>query len=240
MVNINYQIENFSGPLDLLLVLVSKHKVELWQIKIYEIIDQYLEIISRTDADTLDYSSDFVSMAARLVRMKSAALLPRQDEADDMAKELVGQLIELKLAKEAAARLREMAPEHPPLARRPQELEGPPEYRYSHEPSELLTAYSSVVIRAKAAAREPDLTEFNEIVAKPVIPVGTQILHIMRKLKRGAVSTLRGLFTGLRSRSEAIASFLGILELVKGGRITVSDSGKIKLKEGVNGAQRSK
>ena len=102
MNEISYQIENFTGPLDLLLFLISKHKVELWEIKIYEIIDQYLKIVSEINEETLDYSSDFVDMAARLVLLKSIALLPRQKEQPEEIKELIGQHIELRLAKIAA------------------------------------------------------------------------------------------------------------------------------------------
>ena len=231
MNEISYQIENFTGPLDLLLFLISKHKVELWEIKIYEIIDQYLKIVSEINEETLDYSSDFVDMAARLVLLKSIALLPRQKEQPEEIKELIGQLIELRLAKIAAENLKKSGETYHRTVRAPMEIKIPFEYTYSHEKEELRQAYLTMVTRNNARDFAPDLRNFDEIVNKPVIPVGTKILHILRRLKKGIVKTLSGLFKGVKDRSDAVVTFLGLLELVRAGRVRVSDDGSMELEK---------
>ena len=237
MNEISYQIENFTGPLDLLLFLISKHKVELWEIKIYEIIDQYLKIVSEINEDTLDYSSDFVDMAARLVLLKSIALLPRQKEQPEEIKELIGQLIELRLAKIAAENLKKSGEEINRAVRDPMEIKVPFEYTYQHDKEDLRQAYLGMVMRNSARDFAPDLRNFEEIVNKPVVPVGTKILHILRKLKKGVVKTLGGLFKGVKDRSEAVVTFLGLLELVRAGRVTVADDGSMELESKKNGNQ---
>ena len=231
MNDISYSIENFTGPLDLLLFLISKHKVELWDIKIYEIIDQYLSIVSEINEETLDYSSDFVDMAARLVLMKSIALLPRQKEQPEEVKELIGQLIELRLAKIAADDLRTRGDLIHRFTKEPVEMTIPFDYSYSFDKSALLNAYSNMISRQSTRDFAPDLRKFDEIVNKPVMPVGTKILHILRRIKRGTVKTLKNLFSGLRDKGDRVVTFLGMLELVRAGRITVSDSGDIKMGE---------
>ena len=105
---LNFKIEQFEGPLDLLLALISKHKMNILDIEIVTIINQYLEIISAAEAQDLDIASDFIDMAARLVYIKSVYLLPKDDEGEKLKAELQGQLIEYSQAKLAAENLRRM------------------------------------------------------------------------------------------------------------------------------------
>ena len=88
------QEDNFEGPLDLLLYLVGKNKMNLYDINIMELIEQYTAAIQTMQADKLEVSSEFIDMAAHLVQMKSALLLPRSPEAERMKAELTGRLIE--------------------------------------------------------------------------------------------------------------------------------------------------
>ena len=83
------QEDNFEGPLDLLLYLVGKNKMNLYDINIMELIEQYTAAIQTMQADKLEVSSEFIDMAAHLVQMKSALLLPRSPEAERMTYQLV-------------------------------------------------------------------------------------------------------------------------------------------------------
>ena len=81
---LNFKIDQFEGPLDLLLTLISKHKMNILDIEIITIINQYLEIINAAQAQDLDIASDFIDMAARLVYLKSVYLLPKDEEGEKL------------------------------------------------------------------------------------------------------------------------------------------------------------
>ena len=93
METLTFKIEDFEGPLDLLLYLVGKNKMNLYEINIMELIEQYTAAIQTMQADHIELSSEFIDMAAHLVQMKSALLLPRSPEAERMKAELTGRLI---------------------------------------------------------------------------------------------------------------------------------------------------
>ena len=105
---LNFKIDQFEGPLDLLLTLISKHKMNILDIEIVTIINQYLEIIREAQAQDLEIASDFIDMAARLVYLKSVYLLPKDEEGEKLKAELQGQLIEYSQAKLAAENLRKI------------------------------------------------------------------------------------------------------------------------------------
>ena len=98
MEGLRFKIENFEGPLDLLLHLIVRHRMSLYDISIHLLIDQYLDAIGSLSPDGLDSASEFIEMAARLVEMKSLALLPRSD-AGELERELVGQLMNTACAR---------------------------------------------------------------------------------------------------------------------------------------------
>ena len=102
---LTFKLEDFEGPLDLLLYLVSKNKMNLYDINIMQLIDQYTAVINTLQADRMDVASEFIDMAAKLVQMKSALLLPRSPEAERMKAELTGRLIEYSTCKAVAAQL---------------------------------------------------------------------------------------------------------------------------------------
>ena len=102
---LTFKIEDFEGPLDLLLYLVGKNKMNLYDINIMELIDQYTATIRNLQDNRMEVTSEFIDMAAHLVQMKSALLLPRSPEAERMKAELTGRLIEYSACKEVAAKL---------------------------------------------------------------------------------------------------------------------------------------
>ena len=90
---LTFHLEDFDGPLELLLALVAKHKMDLHNIPILQLIDQYTRTVEQADPDP-ETASAFIEMAAHLVEMKSFLLLPRSEEGERMKQELTGQLIE--------------------------------------------------------------------------------------------------------------------------------------------------
>ena len=87
MTRINYKLDDFEGPLDLLLTLISKNKMSIAQVEIITIINQYLDVIRQAQAVDLDIASDFIDMAARLIYLKSVYLLPKDEEGEKLCYE---------------------------------------------------------------------------------------------------------------------------------------------------------
>lgn len=247
---IQFHIEDFEGPLDLLLALIAKNKMSIYDIEIITIIDQFLEVVKQNDAAiteealaegilpeerTLDNLSDFIAMAARLVQMKSQLLLPRSDEGERMREELTGLLVEYSACKEVAAQLGEMAKGVFIAVRAPQPFEHDASYKGVHQISELAAALEKIGGR-RSRRRPPQREQFDEIIAAPFVSVTGKVIHVLRGLVTGKVNQMRQLFTGGRSRSDTVATFLALLELIRGGRIAVEEDGGLSLRQ--KGAKR--
>lgn len=224
MEQVNFKIEKFEGPLDLLLHLVARHKVALTEVKISLLIDQYLDFIGSVGPDELDPTSEFVEMAARLVHLKSAALLPRPEEAEALERELVGQLVEYQLCKIAAEKLRYMSEGVYYAVRDPLAVKLPEEYKGKHKKDELLQAFMGLMGRGVRGI-EIDIGRFEDIVVAPVVSVSSRVIFILRGLRKGVVQNVKELFFKAKNRSESIATFLGLLELIKAKRVAVEEDG---------------
>lgn len=228
---IQFQIEDFSGPLDLLLALVQKNKMSIYDIEILTIIDQYLDIVENAgpEVDMMESSSEFIIMAARLVQMKSTLLLPKSEEAERMREELTGLLVEYSACKEVAAKLREMSMGIFMAVRKPMEIEFSSEYEGRHQPEELAAAHTHMLGRGKMR-RAPQRERFDEIVAAPFVSVTGKVISVLRGLVTGKFNKLKQLFSNHGSRSETVATFLAVLELVRGGRLAIDEDESIRLK----------
>ena len=102
---IQYKIKDFEGPMDLLLFLISKHKLNIYDIPIVELVEQYTAYIRQMKEADLEVASEFLEMAARLVHIKTISLLPRQEEGEQLRRELSGELIEYAECKRVAQEL---------------------------------------------------------------------------------------------------------------------------------------
>ena len=145
---LTFKIEDFEGPLDLLLYLVGKNKMNLYDINIMALIEQYTAAIREMQQDRMEVSSEFIDMAAHLVQMKSALLLPRSPEAERMKAELTGRLIEYSACKEVAAQLGSRARDLFTAAREPMPLIGAAEYTRRHDPNWLVQAWFNLMGRS--------------------------------------------------------------------------------------------
>lgn len=228
METITYKIEEFEGPLDLLLYLVGKNKMNLRDIAILDLIDQYTAMIDTMQRDRLDVASEFIEMAARLVQMKSYLLLPRSQEAQRMKEELTGQLIEYEACKRIAQKLQQMAGDQLIAVRQPQKIEQDATYDLRHDPAILADAWNNLMGRS-VRRRVPSQQSFEPLVAAPFVSVASRVVHVLRGLITGRVKRLKQLFSRSDSRSQTVATFLAVLELVRAGRITIDDEEKLSV-----------
>ncbi len=222
---LSFKLEVFEGPLDLLLHLISKHKLNINDIPITTLVDQYLEYISGMAEQDMELAGEFLEMAAHLIYIKTVSLLPRHEEAEEMKKELQGRLIEYSLCKKAAELMRERYIGNNITVRKPMKIEFDSSYSVIHEADILLTTYLGINMKK---TEEPVKQEvFNTLVKKKIVSVASKIIYVLRRLYKSGECSTEGLFDGIVNRSERAAIFLAILELTKSGRILLNDDNSL-------------
>lgn len=236
MEKLSYKLETFEGPLDLLLYLISKHKLNIYEIRIADLLDQYLEQMERMQEEELEISSEFLEMAARLVHIKTVSLLPKHEEAEALTRELTGQLIEYQTLKEVAAGMAEQF-SFDRFIRQPLPLPADLTYRRTHTRKELYEAYQNAVGRGKRLKALPDESSFSGIVPnrRSYVSVTSRIVHVLRRLWDGAEVRYLSLFGNVQNKSGIVATFLALLELIHGKRVSLSGEGTeltVKLENG--------
>ena len=224
-------LENFVGPLDLILYLLSKNKIEIQDIKIADILDQYLAYIEQRQKMDLEVASEFVTMAAHLVYIKTRMLLSIEDEeAKSEMDELIRSLEErkrnedygrVKVMAEKLARRGEFGREI--LTKNPEPMERGKIYDYSQERADLVICMQDLLDRA-GRRRTPPLEAFDSIVMREPYPVQDKAKDIIGRLVKNGITRFRLLFRGARSRSEIVATFLAVLELCKAHAVRIAGS----------------
>lgn len=222
---LSFKLEVFEGPLDLLLHLISKHKLNINDIPIVTLLEQYLEYIDKMSEQNMEIAGEFLEMAARLVYIKTLSLLPRHEEAEELKKELQGRLIEYSLCKKAAELMRERYIGSVNAVRKPLAIEFDNTYSLIHDQSELLEAYSK--IQTKPKEDQVKTEAFNTIVKKKIVSVTSKIIYVLRQLYKTGTCLMDGLFAGMTDRSERVATFLAVLELTKSGRIWLNEDNTV-------------
>ncbi|MDD6186725.1 MAG: segregation/condensation protein A [Oscillospiraceae bacterium] len=225
---IKYKISDFEGPLDLLLALIRQNKMSIADIEILTVINQYLDVINSADQSDLDEASEFIDMAARLIYMKSVFLLPKDKETEKLKAELQGRLIEYSLAKKARRLLKEKFIGDKIFTRPAREITVDYTYANVHRVETLVNVYSKLSdkdLRRTAPAAET----FEPIVSAPVVSVSSKIFSVLKGLMKNNFDSLSGAFRNMRSKSEAVATFLAVLELIRSHRITLASDGKMDL-----------
>ncbi len=226
MEQINYKLEHFEGPLDLLLTLIRKNKVNIYDIPISMILDQYLAVVQEMQEMDLEVSSEFLVLAATLLQIKSKMLLPKpEEEAEevDPRQELVRRLLEYSRIKEAAEYLR---PRQNIGATRfykvPDVIERPPaEWNYASMTVEnLMEAYKRAYQKLERK-QPPPKHSFEGIVGHEKVSLRKKVAGIWNRLLRKSQMMFKDLFSGAKSKPEAVASFLAVLELIKMKKIRV-------------------
>lgn len=211
MEKIHYKLDVFEGPMDLLLHLISKHKLNINDIPIFELVEQYTDYVRQMEEADMEVASDFLEMAARLVYIKSVALLPVHEEAEELKKELSGELIEYQTCKMMAAEIGKQADGFDFFYRSTMPIEASHKYERVHESELLIKSYLSAVGRGKRKL-PPPFDAFKVIVQKKIVSVGSRISGIFSKFAFTSKRKLKDFFSDSRSRSEVVATFLAITE----------------------------
>lgn len=217
--------QDFEGPLSLILMLLSKNKIEIRDIKISEILDQYLEYLDKMQSMDLEIASEFVQMAAHLLYIKTKTLLTADEEVSEL-QELMDSLEKLK-CRDTFAAVQKIVPElkkaselgllYYPKAPEPLPQTGR-EYEYKHEPVELLIALKNVFSRG-VKTQEDDAGELSAAVPKRIIySVRSKSREIIACLKSGG-RQLNELYAQCKSTTEIVATFISVLELCSMGSV---------------------
>ena len=220
MENLTYKIEVFEGPMDLLLHLISKHKLNINDIPIAELVDQYLDYVKKMEEENFEIAGDFLEMAARLIYLKTVSLLPRHEEAETLKRELTGELIEYRDCKLMAEKLSKRTDGFNRFVRDAQGGWVNYDYERFHEGEELLSAYINAAGKAQRRL-PPPIDSFKVIVAKRFVNVASKVRTVMRKLWSGKKVKFLSLFEGAQSKSDLVATFLAVLELAKTKKISI-------------------
>lgn len=231
---LSYKLDVFEGPLDLLLNLIAKNKLNIYDIPIAELLEQYMAQIHEMQAADMDVASEFLEMTARLVHIKSVSLLPKKEEEAALKQELTGQLLEYQQCKEAAMRLRERF-SLDGIVRAQADIPADLTYKRHHKPQELLSAYLSMLGKKKPPEPQKPEDTISKLITRRVVSVASQIVFVLRSLWKKRHVSLKELFRGKNDPSERVAAFLAVLELVKDKRLRVDGDGEdceIKLTNG--------
>lgn len=231
---LQYKLEGFEGPLDLLLQLIARNKLNIYDIPLLELIDQYLEQVKLYEQDEMEIGSEFLEMASRLLYIKTVSLLPKHDEIVKLKEELTGELLEYMVCQQMAKKLSEMQSGFDKFVRSPAECDFDKTYELIHDKDTMYLSYLAAVGRGKRRL-PPSTAPFTKIVAKKIVAVSTKIIFVIRNLWKGEKKSLKSLYKTATSRSELVATFLAVLELCKANRVKVegdNDNAEITLIKG--------
>ena len=237
MENINYKLDNFEGPLDLLLHLIEKNKIDIYDIPIASITEQYLDYVSKMQIVDLDLMSNFLVMAATLLEIKSKMLLPHEkdNEGEDIDPRagLVERLIEHKKYKDLGMTLVDYESEAPNYILKkptiPKEVANYiPEIDYDDllkdVTLEKLNKIFVEVLKRKEDSIDTYRSKFG-VIKKEKLPLKKVIVDVLDYSKTHKKYSFRKMLDKSKNKSEVIVSFLAILELIKMGRVLVSQDG---------------
>ena len=216
------EMQDFEGPLDLILFLLGKNKMEIQDISISLICDQYLAWLEQRQKMDLEVASEFVTMASHLVYIKTRMLLSIEDQEAQSEMEALIHSLEERRRSESYGRVKAMAARLGPmgefgrniLTRDPEPVERGKIYEYHHQPADLVLAMAEIQNRAERRLPPPQ-SAFQDIVRHEPYPVESKAKEILQRIKRHGVTRFLLLFRGNRSRSEIVATFLAVLELCR-------------------------
>ena len=224
-------MEDFEGPLDVIFELLSKNKIEIQDVSITAILEQYLAYLEEMKRLDMEIASEFITMASHLMLIKTKMLLSaaEQAEAENELDQLRQSLVERK-RKEAMEQIRKAVTVLEPrneigrclFTKEREPLKKERGYRYQHDVVDLLRALDGITER-NARQLPPPTQNFLGIVGKEPYPIGRKTGEVLRQLLLRGIERLKNLFHGNKSRSEVVATFLAILDLCKTNSVTLED-----------------
>ena len=224
-------MEDFEGPLDVIFLLLSKNKIDIQDVSITAILEQYLAYLDEMKRLDMEIASEFITMASHLMLIKTKMLLSAAEAAEAQSElDLLRQSLAERQRKEAVEQIRLAITVLEPrnevgrciFTKQPEPLRRDNTYRYQHEPEDLLRALDDISERNQRRLPPPTVN-FKGIVGKEPYPVTRKAKEVVRTLVLRGIQRLRNLFKGNRSRSEVVATFLAILELCKIHSVSLED-----------------
>ena len=224
-------MEDFEGPLDVIFLLLSKNKIEIQDVSITAILEQYLAYLEEMKRLDMEIASEFITMASHLMLIKTKMLLSAAEAAEAESElDLLRQSLIERQRKEAIEQIRLAITVLEPrndvgrcmFVKEPEPLRKECGYRYQHEPADLLRALDSIAERNQRRLPPPTVN-FKGIVGKEPYPVTRKSTELVRTLILRGIQRLKNLFKGNRTRSEVVATFLAILELCKTNHVNIED-----------------
>ncbi|MBO5318138.1 MAG: segregation/condensation protein A [Oscillospiraceae bacterium] len=224
-------MEDFEGPLDVIFLLLSKNKIEIQDVSITAILEQYLAYLDEMKRLDMEIASEFITMASHLMLIKTKMLLSAAEaaEAESELDQLRKSLIE-RQRKEAMEQIRMAITVLEPMndvgrcvfTKDPEPLRRDQTYRYRHETADMLRALDEIAERNQRRLPPPTVN-FKGIVGKEPYPVSRKAGEVLRTLVLRGIERLKNLFKGNRSRSEIVATFLAVLDLCKTNSVSLED-----------------
>lgn len=218
------KLENFEGPLDLLCHLIDKNKMDIYDVKLSDITDQYMEYINEMERQNLDITSEFLVIASTLVYLKSKELLPKEveDEEELTEEELIRRIIEYKKYKEIAKSFRIMLQENNKrFYRIPMTIELPKqklEKNYSSD--KLYENYQKILEKVKNKINK-NAENIEKIAITDTYTVTSKVKEIFRALSKKPKVVFNKLFSiKTKPKAEVVTAFTGLLELTRRSKVT--------------------
>lgn len=227
----NEGMEDFEGPLDVIFLLLSKNKIEIQDVSITAILEQYLAYLDEMKRLDMEIASEFITMASHLMLIKTKMLLSAAEQAEAESElDLLRQSLIERQRKEAIEQIRIALTWLEPrneigrclFTKEPEPLRKDQTYRYQHEVNDLLRSLDEIAERNQQRLPPPTVN-FKGIVGKERYPVTKKATEVVRRLILRGVERLKNLFKGNRSRSEIVATFLAVLELCKTNSVNLED-----------------
>ena len=224
-------MEDFEGPLDVIFLLLSKNKIEIQDVSITAILEQYLSYLEEMKRLDMEIASEFITMASHLMLIKTKMLLSAAEQAEAESElDLLRQSLVERRRKEAMEQIRLAVTELEPrneigrclFTKEPEPLRRDNTYRYLHEVRDLLRALDDITER-NARQLPPPPANFMGNVGKEPSPIGRTTGEVLRQLVLRGMERLKNLFKGNKSRSEVVATFLAILDLCKTNTVVLED-----------------
>lgn len=225
--------EDFDGPLDVIFQLLSKNKIEIQDVSITSILEQYLAYLDERKRLDMEIASEFIAMASHLMLIKTKMLLSAAEREEAMSEmELLIRSLEERQRAEAFEQIRIAVAFLEPrneigcncFVKQPEPLTPDKTYRYRHEPEDLLRAYATLAERSERRL-PPPVAHFSGIVGVEPYSVTKKAGQLLKKLLMRGVEKFRSLFIGSRTRSEIVATFLAVLELCRLHSVTIEEVG---------------
>ena len=224
-------MEDFEGPLDVIFLLLSKNKIEIQDVSITAILEQYLAYLEEMKRLDMEIASEFITMASHLMLIKTKMLLSAAEAAEAESElDLLRQSLIERQRREAMEQIRMAINVLEPMndvgrcifTKEPEPLRRDSTYRYKHAPEDMLRALDEISERNQRRLPPPTVN-FKGIVGKEPYPVTRKATEVIRTLVLRGIERLKNLFRGNRTRSEVVATFLAILELCKTNSVSLED-----------------